>query len=70
MTEPPTYRRPANTLTDREIATEIDWLNVQLDELFDAMEESGGRSGSPGEWITERLGELEAEVERRLEVSD
>ena len=63
--EPPTYKRRAASLTDTEIQAELAWLDGKWDALRDVLEESGGCSGSPGEWIFERQSELDAELRRR-----
>lgn len=55
----------ADALTDHELALEITRLEHQWDNLFAALEESGGCSGSPGEWLTERLTELDSERRKR-----
>ena len=62
---PLTLRIPATRLSDAEIDAEEKWLGVQWDASRDALEESGGMSGAPGEWMWERLGELETEAMRR-----
>lgn len=57
--------QPASTLTDDEIISRIKYLEKKWDDLRALLEESGGSSGSPGEWIVEELGELETEQKRR-----
>ncbi len=68
-TRPTTLNAPARMLSDAQIALEEVWLGKRWDELRDALEESGGASGSPGEWIWERMGELETEAKRRSEAN-
>ena len=63
--DPGTRGVPARRLSDAQLAAEEAWLGARWDALHDSMEESGGHSGSPGEWIWERLGELETEAKRR-----
>jgi len=58
-------QKPAKDMTDLDIARELDVLDTQVDELRSDLEESGGMSGSPGEWIYERMDELETEMRRR-----
>lgn len=65
MTRPSTINKPAYMLSDAQINAEEAWLGREWDEMRDALDESGGPSGSPGEWIWERLGELETEMRRR-----
>jgi hypothetical protein len=56
----PEREMPANVMTDAQIEAEITILQRKWDERGDE-----GMSGSPGEWIIERLGELETEQNRR-----
>jgi hypothetical protein len=65
MTKPKTLSKPARSLTDEQIAAEDAYLDKQWDEIREALEESGGRGGSPGEWIVERSDEIETERQRR-----
>jgi hypothetical protein len=55
------HRRDAKKLTDAEIVAE---LNV-LEAKFRATREGDGHGGSPGEWLVERMSELETEQKRR-----
>lgn len=64
-TLPHTLRTPAHLLSDAQITAEEAWLGAEWDALRDAIEESGGMSGSPGKWMWERLGELKTEAKRR-----
>lgn len=57
--------RPAKDLTTKQISDELDTLDAKWRDLRAALEECGGASGSPGEWLIERMGELETEMERR-----
>lgn len=57
--------KSAAAMTDGEIAAELEALDRQWSELRAALEESGGHSGSPGEWMVERMWELEGEQNRR-----
>jgi hypothetical protein len=55
---------PASDMTTAGIRREIARLETQFDDLRrEAQDHSGG--GSPGEWLYERLGELEFELEKR-----
>jgi hypothetical protein len=55
--------KPAVSLTDEEIAREL----VELGSRWDAFRSSDdeGHGGSPGEWMVERMDELETEQKRR-----
>ena len=53
-------------MTDEQLATELKKLGKQWDDLRAALEECGGSSGSPGEWLWERIGELEHEQQKRV----
>lgn len=55
--------RPAASLTYAEIMSEIEELNAKWDELI---KDTEGHSGSPMEWLDERMGELEHERQRRI----
>lgn len=55
--------RKAGKLSDVKILAELEKLVAHWDELRDDLE---GHAGSPGEWIIERIAELETEQERRL----
>jgi len=52
-------------MTADEILAELADLDRRWEELRKSLEESGGMSGSPGEWIVERSGELDYELRRR-----
>lgn len=70
MTDRPhTLNVPARMLSNAQIDAEEAYLGAKWDEIQDALIESGGMSGSPCEWIWERLGELEAEARRRAEAA-
>jgi len=55
------HQKPASEMTDAAIAAELDALDTQWTEFRQDCE----MSGSPGEWMIERMGELEAEQKRR-----
>lgn len=55
--------KPAAKLTDAEIARELVDLGVKWKEFRDDLDE--GHGGSPGEWMVERMDELETEQKRR-----
>jgi hypothetical protein len=57
--------RPARQMSNDEIESEIGELIAKWDDLRKDLEESGGMSGSPGEWMVERMDELETERLRR-----
>lgn len=59
-----TYRAAAS-MSDSEIASELAELNAKWDDLRRELDD--GHGGSPGEWMVERMGELEHEYSRRLE---
>lgn len=52
-------------MTAEEIGAEIADLDRRFHEMMMALEEDGGMAGAPGEWMTERIGELETELRRR-----
>lgn len=52
---------PASGMTNLQLAKELD----RLSHLFDDVRE-GDHCGSPGEWMVERMGELETEQKRRM----
>lgn len=54
-------------MTTEEIRKEHDLLSRKWDDLFTEYDNEGGHSGSPGEWLWERLGELEQELKKRGE---
>lgn len=56
--------RKAKAMTDKEIARELVELGKRWNS-FRAGVEDEGMSGSPGEWMIERMGELETEQKRR-----
>ncbi len=60
----------ARQMSDNDIETELRKLFAMWDELQKDLDESGGMSGSPGEWMVERMDELEGEKSRRLTMSD
>lgn len=51
-------------MADDDIAAELVLLGDRFAEYRDGIEE--GKSGSPGEWIIERIDELETERRRRI----
>lgn len=55
----------ASEMSDQAIAAEMTVRERQWEEMMAPLEESGGASGSPGEWLTERLDELDTEIQRR-----
>lgn len=57
-------RTPATNLTDEQITSEIDRIGKLWDESRNDPEFEG-HSGSPGEWMIERLMELETAQRRR-----
>lgn len=59
------HTKRAREMTDAELLAELNVLGRKWDDLRAALEESGGASGSPGEWIYERMGEIETEQRRR-----
>lgn len=57
--------KPASQMTDAAIAKELDTLEKEWDEFRSGDDDDYG-GGSPGEWMVERMGELEQEQKRRL----
>jgi hypothetical protein len=55
---------PAKRLTDAEIVSELTTLGEQWDAFRIGVDDDYG-GGSPGEWMVERMGELETEQKRR-----
>ena len=56
--------RSATVLTDEEITRELDELEARWKAFQDDIGE--GHGGSPGEWMVERMDELETERNRRV----
>lgn len=59
--------RWASQMTTEEIRKEQDLLSRKWDDLFTKYDNEDGHGGSPGEWLWERLGELEHELKKRGE---
>lgn len=57
--------REPGAMTVRQINDELNVLEAKFREMREELE-GGGMSGSPGEWMVERMGELETEMRRRL----
>lgn len=55
--------KSASKMTDKEIVSELEKLGEEWDEFRATLDE--GYGGSPGEWMVERMGELEQEQSRR-----
>lgn len=55
---------PATRMTDKEIAAELETLGDRWDAFRSDLSDEG-MAGSPGEWMVERMGELEQEQKRR-----
>ena len=58
-------RLRARHMTDADLAAELADREREWDEMCAALEECGGCSGSPGEWLAERMDELQTEIGRR-----
>lgn len=56
--------KPARQLTTKQIRLELAELDDQWEQFQKDLE---GMSGSPGEWMIERMDELETELKRRGE---
>lgn len=59
-------RQTATALTDDQLAAEIKRYSRMWSDLRDDPDFEGGRMIPPGEWLIDRLTELEAEQERRM----
>jgi hypothetical protein len=59
--------RDASMMSTQEIRSEFDLLSKKWDDLRTKYDDEDGHGGSPGEWIWERLGELEHELKKRGE---
>jgi hypothetical protein len=55
-------RKPARQMTDDAIAAELTQLGKEFDDFREGLE---GMAGSPGEWMVERMDELNTERRRR-----
>jgi hypothetical protein len=55
----------AKYMSVKQISDELDVLAQRWRELRESLEDEG-MSGSPGEYLVERMGELETELNRRL----
>ena len=66
-TATPLYPKPCDCtdMTDAELTSELARLNRKFDTFRRSREGEGSGGGSPGEWMTERMSELETEQERR-----
>lgn len=53
---------PARDMTVKQISDELDVLAQMFRDYRDGLD---GKSGSPGEWMVERMDELETELKRR-----
>jgi hypothetical protein len=53
----------ARNLTTKQISDELDVLEGKWRDM--RSNDDGGRGGSPGEWLVERMDELETELARR-----
>lgn len=55
-------QKPAKDMTDVAIAAELDELDIRWEKFRANLD---GMAGSPGEWMIERMDELETEQKRR-----
>lgn len=58
------WRIPARDLNDDELAAHKADMHRRIDDFF-SDDEFEGHGGSPGEWMFERLNEIETEEKRR-----
>jgi hypothetical protein len=58
---------PANALPSSALAAELEQLARKWDRLMS--DEFDGHGGSPGEWMVERMDEIETELRRRSATS-
>lgn len=58
----PYVEQPARDMTTKQISDELDVMSERFREYRDNCE---GHQGSPGEWMVERMDELETELKRR-----
>ncbi|HEX5244076.1 MAG TPA: hypothetical protein VFW23_12500 [Tepidisphaeraceae bacterium] len=54
--------RPASKMTNAQLHAELRRVSDEWDEFREGLE---GMSGSPGEWMVERMDEIATEIERR-----
>lgn len=59
--------RSAKNLTDAELVSELKSVEAKWDDL---RKNCDGMSGSPGEWMVERMDEIDAEQKRRAALPD
>jgi hypothetical protein len=59
--------RSVSRMTTEEIWREHNFLSKKWNDLSAKYSSEDGHGGSPGEWIWERLGELEHELKKRGE---
>jgi len=59
------HQKPASTLTEAALTDELAVLGREWDEFRAGLDEDGGMAGSPGEWMVERMDELETELRKR-----
>jgi hypothetical protein len=60
---------PAARMTDAELAMDLALLGRLWDESRSDLDDEG-HGGSPGEWMWERMGEVEAEQKRRKAIPE
>jgi hypothetical protein len=65
FTTPPVSPRPATLMSDILLHAELKRLETWFDHVTEQLRNSGGASGSPGEWLVERMDEIETELKRR-----
>jgi len=58
-------RRPVAQITEAALADDLAALIHEFVELHMGLEESGGMAGSLGEWMVERMDEIETELRKR-----
>lgn len=57
--------RPASTMSGSDLIEELNDVTRKWDDYF--LGDFEGHGGSPGEWMFERMNELETELIRRIQ---
>lgn len=60
----------ASKMSNEEISQELARLTVEWNAFRDGLEVDDGMAGSPGEWMVERMDELETEQRRRMKLKE
>jgi hypothetical protein len=65
MTRPDYASAPATDLSNSDLVLALYRAHAELNAFHKQDENYEGQAGSPGEWISERIDEVETELKRR-----